>query len=185
MRQIFIECEKQGVTKADMTSVLKELKLTDGMEELFQCIRDRKERIRVFVASDSNSWFIDVLLSHFEIKDLVDEVHTNPAEWNGDLLALKRYTTNEHCDRCPINMCKSEIVSHALTDETISSIIYVGDGSNDLCPVLSLKENDIACPREGYSLSNKLNTIRVMCLVVQWSNAARIVDCINDCLNAM
>ena len=184
MRQIFVQCEEQGVTPADMMSVLKELALTKGMRILFQTIRDSKDKLKVVIASDSNSWFIDVLLSHFGIKDIVDEVYTNPAEWKSNLLLLKRYTTNEKCTKCPINMCKSEIVSNSATDE-ISAIIYVGDGSNDLCPVINLREKDIACPREGYSLSKKLDKVKVKCSVVKWSDAARIVDYLNKCLNIL
>ena len=182
MKQIFLKCEKLGVTEGDMILVLKQLEMTKGMNTLFETIRALKDKIKVIIASDSNSWFIDILLSHFLIQDVVDEVHTNPADWNDNLLVLERYTTNEQCPKCPINMCKSEILSSSLSDD-ITSVIYVGDGSNDLCPVLNLKENDIACPREGYSLSKKLTKIEARCSIMTWSDASKIVDCIHNCLN--
>ncbi|KAL5266136.1 hypothetical protein ACHWQZ_G006702 [Mnemiopsis leidyi] len=179
MKKIFAECKTNGVVQSDMLSVLKELKMTDGMKVLFQTIRESKSFVKVVVASDSNSWFIDVLLHHFQLQDLIDEVHTNPAHWNGNLLDLRRYTTNETCPICPINMCKSEIVSNARSDN-VTCIIYVGDGTNDLCPVLKLDENDIACPREGYSLSKKIEKLDIDCSVVSWTCATKIVGCLKE-----
>ena len=46
--------------------------------------------LQVIIASDSNTWFIDVLLRHFGIDDVIDDVNSNPAHWNGDLLEISR-----------------------------------------------------------------------------------------------
>ena len=179
MKNVFYECERNGVTQSEMLSTLKELEMTDGMKVLFQTIKEFKDVLKVIVASDSNSWFIDILLLHFDIKDQIDGIYTNPAHWNDNLLELKRYTTNETCCRCPVNMCKAEIVSTSRSDD-IECVIYVGDGSNDLCPVLQLSSNDIACPREGYSLSKKLEKFKVDCSVVRWTCATKIASCLEE-----
>ena len=178
MKTIFLECSKYGVAKEDMVSVLKELKLTDGMQSLFDVIRKFKTMIKVVIASDSNAWFIDVLLDHYKIKDLIDEVHTNPAVWNGNLLEISQYETNTDCSRCPVNMCKSRILRNVLSDDCLK-VLYIGDGSNDLSPVIHLKDKDIACPREGYRLCKLLeNSEDVKCQILQWKNAQTIVECL-------
>jgi len=35
-------------------------------------------------------------------------------------------------------------------------VVYVGDGRNDLCPVLGLTERDVAVVRKGYPLAKAL-----------------------------
>lgn len=38
-------------------------------------------------------------------------------------------------------------------------IVYVGDGKNDLCPILRLSQIDLACPRKRYVLIETLNKL--------------------------
>lgn len=38
-------------------------------------------------------------------------------------------------------------------------VVYVGDGRNDLCPVLGLTERDIAVVRKGYPLAKTLSSM--------------------------
>ncbi len=67
------------------------------------------------------------------------------------------------CNRCPPNLCKSQVVNDILTRIAQSSpssdsimqqhrprVVYVGDGSNDACPALHvLNENDVLLARVG------------------------------------
>lgn len=79
-------------------------------------------------------------------------------------------------------MCKSAIVSTELASlsnpDDVTATVYIGDGSNDLCPVLNLDSWDLACPRiPGYSLARKLrNRSDVNCRVLEWINAEVIVE---------
>ena len=107
-----------------------------------------------------------------------------------------RYTTNDFCTTCPINMCKSSILRTYLSehkqitntghhsnddgnhgdDDVITRTVYVGDGGNDLCPVLNLRPGDLACPREGYKLSKLLAGRSVSCGVASWTDASSLVE---------
>jgi pyridoxal phosphate phosphatase PHOSPHO2 len=55
-------------------------------------------------------------------------------------------------------MCKSNVLKIARQELGLSDnagnlrTIYVGDGSNDLCPSLSLLPSDLVLARDGYSL---------------------------------
>jgi len=42
------------------------------------------------------------------------------------------------CPRCPRNLCKGEVVTSWLCERAWTSITYVGDGRNDVCPSLLL-----------------------------------------------
>ena len=40
--------------------------------------------------------------------------------------------------------------------EKYSRVVYVGDGQNDLCPLLQLGKGDVGVVRKGYSLDKAL-----------------------------
>ena len=39
---------------------------------------------------------------------------------------------------------------------TYTRVVYVGDGHNDLCPLLQLSESDVGVVRRGYGLDKAL-----------------------------
>lgn len=71
------------------------------------------------------------------------------------------------CPLCPANLCKGSELhklrygagtgqQQALSSSSSSSyskIVYAGDGSNDICPALSLTEHDVVLARAGDGLA--------------------------------
>ncbi|KAK3888796.1 hypothetical protein Pcinc_007156 [Petrolisthes cinctipes] len=58
-------------------------------------------------------------------------------------------------------MCKGDIVSSYIKSREEQNVVfptiaYVGDGNNDFCPSIRLRERDLVFPRRGYSLYNIL-----------------------------
>ncbi len=81
--------------------------------------------------------------------DIFEEIITNPAEFKeSGLLEINRRimasdATQHSCIvGCSANMCKGEELVAFLVRKggrsTYDKIIYVGDGSNDFCPLLRL-----------------------------------------------
>ena len=103
----------------------------------------------LFILSNSNAVFIDVILRHHGLRDLFDEIITNRAHFDdAGLLVIERRidpSAEQHdCDvGCSPNMCKGAELSAYLTAhggfEAFRKIVYTGDGSNDLCPILRLR----------------------------------------------
>lgn len=65
--------------------------------------------------SNSNSVFISTILKDKNLDTLFTEVITNPAEWEGELLKLRRRIDpagpQHHCKvGCSPNMCKGNIL---------------------------------------------------------------------------
>lgn len=79
---------------------------------------------------------------------LFDEIVTNPAEWDpSGLLKLRRRVDPagpQHACKvgCSPNMCKGDELDAFLArhQPAFDRIVYVGDGSNDLCPVLRMRK---------------------------------------------
>jgi pyridoxal phosphate phosphatase PHOSPHO2 len=79
--------------------------------------------------------------------DIFDEIITNPAEWedNGQLRIHRLVSPDgpqHNCRiRCDPGMCKGQELESYLARKGVDfdRIIYIGDGSNDFCPILKLR----------------------------------------------
>ncbi len=70
----------------------------------------------VSIVSDANRFFIDTILRHHGVHDLVHSVYTNAAmvHTESNSVRLTQFCTHiqlpHQCSTCPVNMCKGEIV---------------------------------------------------------------------------
>jgi hypothetical protein len=85
------------------------------------------------------------------LDQLFDRITTNPATWREDgLLVVRRRVDPEGelhgCKlRCSEEICKGQELSAFLNEhEEYEKVVYIGDGSNDFCPVVRLRESVIA-----------------------------------------
>lgn len=97
-------------------------------------------------------------------------------------------TFRHQCPACPVNMCKSTILQRHLAREELQhhahrfceKVIYVGDGSNDLCPAQALMRHDVLFVRAGYGLDKLLQDPAVASTVaattIRWDHASTILD---------
>jgi len=151
----------------------------------------------VHVLSDANRVSIDTILVHYHLDALFDSVITNPAYFapatptptgrHEQLLVIEPltpYATPHGCHRCPPNMCKGgeldrmRLSAAARSGGAASTLVYVGDGTGDLCPCLRLGEADVICARKGYPLARKLAQADIRPLVrarvVEWVSGADV-----------
>jgi pyridoxal phosphate phosphatase PHOSPHO2 len=84
-------------------------------------------------------------------------------------------------------MCKGAILKYHIekssenTPESGCHLIYVGDGTNDLCPGLLLKENDFYFVRSNFSLDKLLKRdqnlrTKILGKIFYWNDADSIID---------
>ncbi|OJT15761.1 Inorganic pyrophosphatase 1 [Trametes pubescens] len=114
---------------------------------------------------------------------LFDEIVTNPAEWDpSGLLKLRRRVDPsgpQHACKvgCSPNMCKGDELTAFLErhQPDFDRIVYVGDGSNDLCPVLRMRKQDVVFCRRFRGLYNLIKPFeeegRLPCQVRYWTGA--------------
>ena len=88
-------------------------------------------------------------LQHHDLGSIFSEIITNPASFNSaGLLEISRRVPATSADQhsckvgCSANMCKGQELE-AFLERTggraqYDRIVYVGDGSNDFCPLLRL-----------------------------------------------
>lgn len=92
------------------------------------------------------------------------------------------------CEQCPVNLCKKKVLELYLSEQSdggveYERIFYVGDGGNDLCPTASLRGNDVAMPRKGYTLEKLLTKLESQgdntsprAKVIAWSSGTDILE---------
>lgn len=98
------------------------------------------------VLSDANTVFIEAFMQKHGIRELFDEILTNPAEFDEHerLIVRPYHTPPPHkCPLCPPNLCKGMVLEavRARLGEP-HRVIYVGDGGGDFCPACDLAPGD-------------------------------------------
>lgn len=163
MGKIFELLHESSVNAADIANVIIGIPEVAGMQELLASLNDNGHD--VIVISDSNSVFIESWLRSRQLERVVSRIFTNPARYDRDgRLKVDAYHTQHTCRMSAVNLCKGQILmdyiqSKRKQGKNYERIVYVGDGRNDLCPILRLSKTDLACPRKGYSLIERLNEL--------------------------
>lgn len=114
------------------------------------------------IISDSNTFFISSFLEHFDLLQSVNCIYSNPAEFDelGKLVITPYHShTCPRCQQSP-NMCKGEILKKVVAEQSYGTVVYVGDGRNDLCPSLQLSASDHVIARQGYTLARNIATVK-------------------------
>ena len=183
MAAIFKHLHSSGVKVNDIHELMQSMLLVDGMSDLFHFCKDNNYDI--IIISDSNSLFIDLILRQYELSGLVDKVFTNPASFDDQgCLTIQFYHRQDWCQLSSINLCKGHILeeyiaSRANEGVTYDQVSFVGDGSNDLCPMLRLRSQDLAFVRKNFRLEKIISRRTEQDLkakVIMWDNGKDILD---------
>ncbi|KAK3557686.1 hypothetical protein QTP70_033731 [Hemibagrus guttatus] len=161
MGRVFSYIGEQSVSPDAVRELMQTIPFTDGMIELLKFIYQNKSHIDCIIVSDSNTLFIDWILEAGGVASAVDRVFSNPASVDQRGYIEVRCFHSHTCERCPVNMCKQKVLSDfraRQADDGVNyhTVCYVGDGTNDFCPIKALNEGDIAMPRKGFSLEKLL-----------------------------
>lgn len=161
MGEVFKYLHKLGYGPTEMNTFMGNMIFAPGMEELITTLKTFNSVDQIII-SDSNSIFIDTILKRLKLRDCFEAVFTNPAQFDSNgLLTIDYYHHQDWCSMSTKNLCKGHILTEFVKDKKLSGIeynkiVYVGDGSNDLCPAARLTSDDYLFIRKGYRLDNLL-----------------------------
>lgn len=160
MGALFKHMHSIGITKDNFATCLCSMELTSGMKELLEWLHENQAEI--IIISDANMYFIETILTRKALLHTVSHIYTNPAYFDDSgCLRVSYYHNQDKCTLSGINLCKGEVMQQHVelrrqAGVHFDHVVYIGDGSNDLCPALRLESRDILCPRKGFALHNKL-----------------------------
>ncbi|GAA6018595.1 hypothetical protein JCM10207_007230 [Rhodosporidiobolus poonsookiae] len=176
----------EGFGPEDIKGAMKDLPFHPAMQRMIRSIKaSTSPEFKYFILSNSNSVYIDTILEHHGLKDCVDEVVTNPAKFREDgLLELRRRVDPNGVQHgckvgCSPNLCKGAELEAWIERnggwDSFDKLYYLGDGGNDLCPILRYREQDVALVRSYRELfrrlQDKTNESAPKCKVVNWGGA--------------
>ncbi|CAM4629613.1 pyridoxal phosphate phosphatase PHOSPHO2 isoform X1 [Lepidochelys kempii] len=186
MSRVFRYLGDSGVKEDEMKRTMTTIPFTTGMRDLLDFIGKNKDVFDCIIISDSNTVFIDWILKAANFHEVLDEVFTNPATFSGAGYLTVQNFHSHHCAKCPKNLCKRKVLEEFVDKKLHQGvkyikIVYVGDGGNDLCPVTFLKKDDIAMPRQGYTLQKMISQMSedldpVQSSVLVWSSGIEILS---------
>lgn len=154
MQAIFDLLHRQEIKEESIKTLISHLPAVPGMPELIRVL-NQSFNTDVIIISDSNSYFINCWIEANDLKNNVLKVFTNPAQFDNDLLNIKMYHLQDSCKLSTKNLCKGQIMEEFIEDQANNGclydrVLYFGDGTNDFCPILRLKKNDLACVRKNF-----------------------------------
>ncbi|KIL65941.1 hypothetical protein M378DRAFT_161584 [Amanita muscaria Koide BX008] len=178
------EAHERGITREQIENALQIMPFHPAMARGVTNLK-AGGKTTFLCLSNSNSIFISTILKDKKLTTLFHEIITNPAEWEeSGLLNLRRRVDpagpQHSCDvGCSPNMCKGEELEAFLARHAVDfdRIVYVGDGSNDYCPVLRLRSQDLVLCRNFRGLSKRISKQGgLKCKVKYWSGAWEVEE---------
>ncbi|KAK4689605.1 hypothetical protein P7C73_g510, partial [Tremellales sp. Uapishka_1] len=159
---------KAGFTKGDVLEALRILPFHPAMKRAVTSLKEKSKDTTFLCLSNSNHVYISTILEKHGLSSLFSEIITNPAEWDAAepnwLHVGRRLPATSPPHGCAIgclaNMCKGDELDAYLEKvggkESFDKIVYVGDGGNDFCPLLRMREQDLILCRKGMELDERI-----------------------------
>ncbi|KAF8210573.1 phosphatase phospho-type [Mycena galopus ATCC 62051] len=182
--QALRDAHAKGVTRQQLEDALRSMPFHPAMVRGITNLK-AAGNTTFFCLSNANSVYIDVILKQKGLLPAFTEIVTNPAEWDpSGLLVLRRRvdpTGPQHACTvgCSANMCKGEELEafFARHAPTYDRVVYVGDGSNDFCPALRLRAQDMLLCRTFGGLHKRIaREGGLKCEVVYWTGAWEVEE---------
>ncbi|KIP08402.1 hypothetical protein PHLGIDRAFT_127025 [Phlebiopsis gigantea 11061_1 CR5-6] len=183
------EFHARGGTREEIEGALKIMPFHPAMKRAVLAAKNKTNPKTTFLClSNANSVFISTILKEKGLESLFDEIITNPAEWDSSgLLKLRRRvdpTGPQHACTvgCSPNMCKGEELDAFIARQgrTFDRVVYIGDGSNDFCPILRLREVDRVLCRRHRGLEKRITkdgeSLGMQCKVFYWAGAWEVEE---------
>lgn len=207
MQAVFQLLHDARIPPASIREIIRKMDALPGMLELIQHLHDDNFDFEIIIISDANSLFIDEWCRSHGIANLITRVFTNPAEFkmastnktnSTEMLHIRPYHSQTDCTLSSSNLCKGHVLDTYINDRrhidgvTYRRVFYVGDGKNDVCPILRLSAaNGFGCARIGFSLDKELIRIanglstfvtdehrRLVATVIRWENGIDLLESI-------
>jgi pyridoxal phosphate phosphatase PHOSPHO2 len=183
------------INKEIMINCIKEIQIEKPMLDLLGELN--KNQFEIIIISDANSIFIETILKENGISEYISKIYTNPAHFDdNDCLRVTPFNEifNKNgeiftCETgiCERNMCKGTILKSHIekySNESSPTLVYVGDGTNDLCPGFVLKEDDFYFVKNNFSLDKLLKKdqglrTKILGKLFYWNDADSILKNLN------
>ncbi|KAK0225923.1 phosphatase phospho-type [Armillaria fumosa] len=184
------EAHARGITREQIEDALRIMPFHPGMGRGIKRLKE-EDNTTFLCLSNANNIFITTILETQGLLPAFEEIVTNRAEWEPSGLLNLRRRIDPHGPQhdctvgCSPNMCKGEELDAFLARHApaYDQIIYVGDGSNDFCPILRLRSQDMVLCRSFRGLQRRIHKdgekLGLKCQVKYWGGAWEVEEIFN------
>jgi 2,3-diketo-5-methylthio-1-phosphopentane phosphatase len=169
MQEIFVELKKQNINSELVKDAVINCKMNEGFKELFEYVNLNYHLYDSMIVSGGNSLFIRWILEKYNHKM---KFFALPSQIQDDSSFKIDKMHSHDCPLCPLEMCKKKVISDYLegNKKSYRNIVFIGDGYNDYCTSIWLKEHDYILPREKFVLHKLILDApsKVICKVNPW-----------------
>ena len=188
----------KGYSIEDFNNSIDKVQLGKGIKDLFDFIKDNKEKCQTILFSSSFDYNVRRILNNNNLLNIFDYIEDTPSKLsnnNDDDQFIYILNKGKHnCLTCnPCNCKSNEFIKYSLTHDInqYKSKIFICDGENDLCLGKQLDENDYLMCRKNFKLYNKLflsekdEKIKssMKCKIVPWTDGNELKKNIEILLN--
>jgi 2-hydroxy-3-keto-5-methylthiopentenyl-1-phosphate phosphatase len=175
-------------TTKDINPVLEQMKINEGIPELFKFIRDNKNKFFLILITGDDLYTTTYFLKFKGFFDLFDYLIGIPSDINNDKenkeIIKVNFLPNHDCEFCDESLCKTnEFLKFLEKNEKFKNnkIYYICDGWNDFCLSSKyLRKNDFIFIRDGCSFSKLLKKEKykdkIKSNIYYWKNGFEIID---------
>ena len=173
----------------DIHPILENMQINDGINELFEYIKENKNKFFLILITGDDLYITTYFLKHKNYYDLFDYFIGIPATIDkkecNEMVTIT-FLPPHKCDFCDKSLCKTNEFLKFLDnnmDFKNSKIFYICDGWNDYCLSKNyLKETDFILARKGFSFwklmkKEKYNK-NIKSSIFYWDNGQEIIDII-------
>lgn len=166
MQGVFDMLRDYNIFEDAILEAVRNLDAIPGMIAFIKALHD-EHNFDIIIISDANTLFVNTWLEANGLTKYVKRVLGRKAEFSADdkSLRIMPYEPRHDCHLGSIDMCKGQVlddyIAECRANEALvyRSVFYVGDGSNDMCPVMRLSDHDFALPRSGYLLDQQIEKL--------------------------
>ena len=183
--------KSKGKTMNNLHPILESMKFNDGIEGLFNYIRENKNKFYVILITGDDLYITSYYLKYKKYYDIFDYFIGIPAsldENNDKQFLTIQFLPPHKCDFCDKSLCKTNEFLKFLDinpEYKNSKIFYICDGWNDYCLSKNyLKEGDFIAARKGFSfwkiMQKEEYNKTIKSQVFYWDNGQEILDFIKN-----
>ncbi|KAJ7178380.1 phosphatase phospho-type [Mycena crocata] len=175
--QALRDAHARGVTREQLEHALRIMPFHPAMVRAITNLK-AAGKTSFFCLSNANSVYISIILKEKGLQGMFDEIVTNPAEWDpsGLLVLRRRVDPNGPQHTCAVG-CDELEAFFARHAPTYDRVVYVGDGSNDFCPALRLRSQDMLLCRTFGGLHKRIAKHgSLKCEVKYWTGAWEVEE---------
>ncbi len=181
--EIFKEMKKNNVTIEKLKEQMGKFELSPNFNELFNFIKNNKEKFDVNVLSAGNKYCISNILEQKNLLSLFNNIYADDGEENEENLIKVSSIGFLNCNYCSPALCKSLVFDKYFKDK-YKRVIFICDGYNDFCLSKILTKKDLIIVKKDHALykilyeKNGLKDIK--CRINIWNNGLEIIKILEE-----